>query len=268
MGSASGTTSTSSNDFAQPLMTTEPCSDVDPPTVLLLSRLLPDRADMSKGIFVVDQAEALAGTCRPIIRRVAPGSRNWMRGRFASSHLTSTGTLIQDLYYPAAWGRLTSAGLAIRLLWLFWREGRPDIIHIHWSRGMLGAVIAGRMLGIPVVVTEHGGSWANADPGSPRLRGPRRTLNLADAVIPVSNWLEKQLRNGGVTTATRVIPNIVDPHVFFPAREAQPTGGGCARSPRGLCGTPQRIPKGTPRSHTSSPLVRRRQQAHSSGRRR
>jgi glycosyltransferase involved in cell wall biosynthesis len=114
-------------------------------------------------------------------------------------------------------GIFSTASLCARLLWHFRKAGRPSVVHLHWSRGMLGAVLAARVAHVPVVVTEHGGPWPAAPKGSRRLWEPRLTLNLSHAVVPVSDWLASQLVEKGVTAPMRVVPNIVDPADFFPA---------------------------------------------------
>jgi glycosyltransferase involved in cell wall biosynthesis len=98
---------------------------------------------------------------------------------------------------------------------------KPDIIHAHSFLSALPALLLGRLLRRPVVYTEHWTIFLPENPGelSPPMRLlARLALEHADLVLPVSEDLERALRQLAPTARTRVVPNVVD-EVFSPAPE-------------------------------------------------
>jgi glycosyltransferase involved in cell wall biosynthesis len=126
--------------------------------------------------------------------------------------------------YPAAPAPLSyasniaAAGLAYRRLR---REGFvPDVIHAHFFLAAVPAVLLGRVLGKPVVVTEQWSVFLPDDPMSlsPTMRRVARfAFEHADVVMPVSSALRDGIISIGTKTDFRVVPNVVDTARFHPA---------------------------------------------------
>jgi len=99
---------------------------------------------------------------------------------------------------------------------------RPDVIHAHFLTGAVPAVILGRLLGVPVVVSEHWSIFLPEDPAtlSPVLaRAARLAFKRATIVLPVSNALARGLAAHGIDARMTVVPNAVDTDAFHsPAR--------------------------------------------------
>lgn len=92
---------------------------------------------------------------------------------------------------------------------------RPDLIHAHMYFVALPAIMLGRWLGVPVVITEHSECYAGRLQW--RIRQEARVaFRLADAVIPVSESLRSLMEGHGIRGAFRVVPNPVDTGVFAP----------------------------------------------------
>jgi glycosyltransferase involved in cell wall biosynthesis len=100
------------------------------------------------------------------------------------------------------------------------REGwKPDVIHAHSFLSALPGFLLGRLLRRPVVYTEHWTIFLRENPGElspPMRRLARLALEQADLVLPVSEGLERALRQLAPTARTRVVPNVVG-EAFSPA---------------------------------------------------
>jgi glycosyltransferase involved in cell wall biosynthesis len=93
---------------------------------------------------------------------------------------------------------------------------RPDVVHAHVFEAGVPAIVAGKSLGAPVVVTEH-------FTGFPRRTLTRRQRRLASFafrnaayVLPVSNQLQQAIEDYGIRGNFQVIPNAVDVELFHP----------------------------------------------------
>jgi glycosyltransferase involved in cell wall biosynthesis len=102
----------------------------------------------------------------------------------------------------------------------------PDVIHAHFFLAGAPAVLLGRFLRKPVVVTEQWSVFLPDDPmtlSRPVQRVARFTYEHAKVVMPVSAALRDGIRAVGARTDFRVVPNAVDTARFHPdgARPAQ-----------------------------------------------
>ncbi len=92
----------------------------------------------------------------------------------------------------------------------------PDLLHAHEFGAGLAAVVAGRLLRRPVIVSEHFSGFARESVhGTAALVG-RRTFASADLVCPVSESLRATLEEGGWPGRFRVVPNSIDTDLFVP----------------------------------------------------
>ena len=99
---------------------------------------------------------------------------------------------------------------------------QPDIIHGHIYEAGAAAVTLGKLFGVPAVVTEHSSAFPRGFLQGPDLWKPRLTFKWADMVMPVSRALQQAIESYGITAQFRVIPNVVDPSVFFPRPGPRP----------------------------------------------
>ena len=88
------------------------------------------------------------------------------------------------------------------------RDFRPDVIHAHVFDVGLSAVVAGHLLRVPVVVTEH---WSRVLRGLRWFERPRAriTYRRADRVLAVGESLARGVRDLCGRTDVVVIPNVV-----------------------------------------------------------
>jgi glycosyltransferase involved in cell wall biosynthesis len=196
------------------------------PRILLITPSYPTRDSPVGGIFVRDQAEALARSCdvRVVhLERVAGlrGARptrvdgdvpTWRIGYPRSPRPVSLAGLFAAGIAGAS--AATAGGF------------RPDVIHAHFFLAGLPAVLLGRIRRVPVVVTEH---WSVFLPDDPmQLAGPLRVaaklaLERADLVVPVSDALDRGIAAHGIRARTRVVPNLVDERLFHPPAARPPS---------------------------------------------
>lgn len=94
--------------------------------------------------------------------------------------------------------------------------GLPDLLHAHETGAGLAAVVAGRLLGLPVVVSEHSSDFATGDVSGVTAGMARLVFAGADLVCPVSESLRNDLAQGRWGGRYRVVPNIVDTDRFLP----------------------------------------------------
>ena len=102
--------------------------------------------------------------------------------------------------------------------------GLPTLLHAHETGAGLAAVVAGRLLRLPVVVSEHSSDFATGDVAGVAARVARLVFAGADLVCPVSESLRDTLAEGGWGGRYRVVPNIVDTDRFLPPSSPPPDG--------------------------------------------
>ena len=124
-------------------------------------------------------------------------------------------------------GSLTFLLGVLAAVWRLARRGeRPDVLHAHVYAAGLSAVAAGRLVGAPVVITEHLSLFRlGAVNGLDRIVA-RLAFAGADLVSPVSDELAGHLvRAGYRPRRMEVVPNVVDTHRFHPGDpEGAPAG--------------------------------------------
>ena len=190
--------------------------------ILVLTDWFPERPGHAAGSFVRAQALAVARrhevtvlhTRRPKsdspfprLEELADGPLRIMRlrsGRFPS--LTAANLWATT----AALRRMRAAG------------GLPHLLHAHETGAGLAAVVAGRLLRRPVVVSEHSSDFATGDVTGVTARVARLVFAGADLVCPVSESLRENLAEGGWGGRYRVVPNIVDTDRFLPPSSPPP----------------------------------------------
>ena len=112
-----------------------------------------------------------------------------------------------------------------RQLWTFYRavrtivkeHGRPDVIHAHVYVIAPAALMLGKWLGVPVVITEHASCFSRGLVAFHNLLITRWVYSRAAIVLPVSRAMQDHLDKSGIHAHYRVVPNIVDTNVFRPS---------------------------------------------------
>lgn len=119
--------------------------------------------------------------------------------------------------------RLRPAAMATQLVGMraalrdWERSGwRPDVIHAHVFEAGFPAVLLGRRLGCPVVVSEHFTAFQRGLVRGMDRRLARYCFRNADLVCPVSGSLRRELEIVEPRGRYRVVPNVVDTTVFHP----------------------------------------------------
>lgn len=105
------------------------------------------------------------------------------------------------------------------------RGFRPDLLHAHMgTRAGWATVIAGKLLRLPVVVTEHWGTVAERLSGD-RLAAwaLRYAIRNADEWIAVSRALAREIDVLGLRPPVPVIGNVLDPVFLRPVQPAPQT---------------------------------------------
>lgn len=101
----------------------------------------------------------------------------------------------------------------------------PDVIHAHFFLAGAPAVMLGRLLRKPVVVTEQWSAFLPDDPmtlSRSMQRIARFTFEHAEVVMPVSEALRNGIRAIGTQADFRVVPNVVDTGSFHPGGAPPP----------------------------------------------
>ena len=115
---------------------------------------------------------------------------------------------------------LVSSALRSRLL-----QESPVLIHAHFSKGAAYALPLARSLGVPLVVTYHGGDatkTANTRNSQLRVYNRRRVRiwRQAALILPVSDFIRGELAAKGCPADKMVVQyNGVDPQKFAPAEK-------------------------------------------------
>jgi teichuronic acid biosynthesis glycosyltransferase TuaC len=198
--------------------------------VLIITRLFPSSLEPHLGAFNRQQFRALADLCAVEVLATIP----WFPGARAAGRWSLAGRLgrvprrerIDGLdvahpryaYVPRFYGLnggLYAASLAREVLR---RRGQFDVILGSWAYpDGVGAILLGRLVGVPAVVKVHG-SDLNVVAGLP---GPERNLRWAlpraSRVVAVSRPLaERAVALGAARDRVDLVPNGVDTSLFHP----------------------------------------------------
>ena len=95
----------------------------------------------------------------------------------------------------------------------------PDVLHAHFFLAGLPAVLLGKALRKPVVVTEQWSIFLPSDPmplTAPLRLAAKVAFGHADFVLPPSEALRRAIEAHGIRARFRVVPNVVDTRVFHP----------------------------------------------------
>jgi glycosyltransferase involved in cell wall biosynthesis len=188
--------------------------------VLVLTTAFPTPRQPVVGTFVREHARAAA-----LQQDVAVVHLDGARfGDFGLHLEKSEAPPVWRLRYRRLPPPLSYVSIALGLLRVVARFGRPDVVHAHSLFAAIPALLLGAALRRPVVYTEYWSVFLPEDPNTLRpalARAARFALNRSTIVLPVSAALESQLRRIAPQASYHVVRNVVDAEVFAP-RDAKP----------------------------------------------
>lgn len=176
--------------------------------VLYLTTSYPAPDDPVRGIFVREYARAVAPWCAV---RVVHLDRSREVSGIELDRRDEEPQVVRVRYPYRPTGRSVVRHFQAARLGLREVGFAPDVIHAHFFLAAAPAVAFGRA---PVVATEHWSVFLPEDPArlSPPMRlAARLALSRAAVVTAPSGALARRL-----PVAARVVPNVVDPKLFFP----------------------------------------------------
>lgn len=187
--------------------------------ILFVSRGYPTKKFKMNGIFEFDQAKAIANLGHKVIFAVVDvrSIRHWRKWGIEKQY--KDGVQIYAMNIPL--GRVPNtiltmiSNISLRILYreIKKEQGKPDVIHAHFTRtGYISSRLK-RTVKIPLVITEHS-SKINKNKIDKKLFNKAKEAYInSDAVIAVSpslaNKIEKEF---GISPI--YIPNIVDTKIF------------------------------------------------------
>jgi len=99
--------------------------------------------------------------------------------------------------------------------WIKKNDWKPDILHAHVYHVGIVAAFIGKIMQIPVVISEHSSKFPRDRLSRFGLLVARTAFRLAKVVAPVSTALKDAIINSGIRGNFQVIPNVVDDEIFF-----------------------------------------------------
>lgn len=195
------------------------------PRVLVVAGWYPSARDPLQGVFVLEHARAAARhhdvEVLVVERGPVQGARLTQVVDGVEHGLPTTRVRYSDRI-PEALGGLVYVPRAVAHV--LRRRRRPDVIHAHvYAAGLLGVVL-GRVLRVPVVVSEHLSSFQLGTLSSSARRMAEVAFRGAAVVCPVSEALKRATQPLAPDTRFEVVPNVVDTELFRPGAAAGAAG--------------------------------------------
>jgi glycosyltransferase involved in cell wall biosynthesis len=185
-----------------------------PLRILVLSDWFPESPEDSAGIFVREQALAVARRHEVTVLHLRPPVRGGGRPRLEIGSDGPLRVMRVRCGHPAVFTIVSLWGVAAVLRRLRDEGRQPDLLHAHEMAGGLAAVVAGRLTRCPVVISEHFSGFALDQVDGVAAGVARFAFAGADVVCPVSESLRWSLERGGWGGHLRVVPNVIDTELF------------------------------------------------------
>ncbi len=189
--------------------------------VLFVSAWYPSKASPCSGVFVREHAKAVALYDDIVVVHI---EKNREARWFSNEIQITTEHGIRTIRTRAAEVPLRGISQAsyvlhlLRIVRALSKEGwRPDIIAAQVFRAALPCVELGRLLRVPVVVTEHISAFQGAELPKRVMQRAKSALERAEIVLPVSKALARDIQDCGINARIDVVPNVVDTDFFHPA---------------------------------------------------
>jgi glycosyltransferase involved in cell wall biosynthesis len=174
--------------------------------ILIVASWFPSKDSSVSGIFIAEQARALASTHKVTVLDLSIGAQGSQPHRSAESLGNHT---VVHLTIPAR--RMVHSLDVARAIAAEAEAGKFDLIHAHVTLPAgFASVLAGMMSHRPVVITEHFAefdAWMKSWRTSLKVRF---SLSRAHAVIAVSESLARQMRSFRIRRPIQAIPNLID----------------------------------------------------------
>ena len=198
--------------------------------VLVLTPWYPTPDQPAWGVFVREHARAAALSSEVrVLHTVGPAGGVpglWSLEREADPALTGGMEThrVRSRRLGLRWATYGAHVLAVvaAVLTLRRRGFRPDVLHAHGYDPGFAAVLAGRLLRVPVVISEHYSAFPMGGLDRRQLARARFAFARAERVLPVSRALEAGIRRHGLEGAFEVLPNVVDTALFHPPEASPP----------------------------------------------
>jgi L-malate glycosyltransferase len=193
--------------------------------VLVVTPWWPRRGD-GAGSFVEDQVQAVADRHDVAVLHLTTSRA---RPALAEERSDAWRVLRSSPPLPSMPGAVALrgvAGVTAALRYLRKRGFDPDIVHAHVFTAGLAALPAARILGVPLVLSEHYSGLALGQVTGRSRRAAAAAYRGADLVCTPSASLRTTVEAIAPGAATRVVPNPVDTGVFSPGirtAEAMPS---------------------------------------------
>ncbi len=188
--------------------------------VLIVTNWYPTERNPVAGVFVKEFAEAVSKYCDVVVLHPEPSENVKM----FKIRKTSNNFKVIKLMYRAIGSSSLSYVLSsfLAILWMVKniKKFAPDVIHAHNYLAAVWAIIAGRIYGIPVIITEHGLHKEGDDYKDYLLKSVRLKIknfiakiifNSADYLIFVSRASRDHISQTlGVLKPNSVISNVLN----------------------------------------------------------
>lgn len=183
--------------------------------ILIVSGGFPSKKYPLLGLFELDQARALKGENNDVVL-ISLDLRSIRRWRkWGITYFVQDGIKVYTLSFPIGAVPAYVMYMAGKMLlkYIYKRvereEGRPDIVHAHFTDYGAIATILKHDYNLPLVMTEHSSAINKPIVGKRDAYMAKIAYSAADTLISVSNSLADNIRKHfGVVS--QVIPNIVD----------------------------------------------------------
>jgi glycosyltransferase involved in cell wall biosynthesis len=187
--------------------------------ILILAENYPTKKWPLLGIFEFDQAKALRGLGHKIVFASIDmrSIRRWRK--WGIDEFVKDGVKVYNLSIPLGrfpWWILHYAGKA-GLIYLYYKinkeNGKPDIVHSHFTLLSAVASILKRKHKLPLIITEHSSEINKKTISQRTIQVGNIAFRNADKIISVSSHLSLKIKQHFGFDSI-VVPNIVDNSIF------------------------------------------------------
>lgn len=188
--------------------------------ILIVARGFPQINNPLQGIFEFDQAKALKSIGHKVVY-LSLDLRSIRRKRKLGKYWTiMDGINILNISIPL--GKVPAIirfgigkfGLRIFYKDILNKQGKPDLIHAHFSGIGFMSLVLKEKLSIPLVITEHSSKLNRLHLNKQLKNNAQEAFNYSNRLITVSSALKKKIVDHfGIESY--IVPNIVDTNNFF-----------------------------------------------------
>jgi len=189
--------------------------------ILFIPTIYPSKKNPVKGIFIKEHAKATSlyneivvlynENCEKNMKRMWKIISDEKEDGIRTIRIKTKKSLIpKTTYILYIWSIISTFRKLLKENW------RPDIIHVHIFSAGIPAIILGKIYKIPIVITEHWSGFPRKILKNFNLLKARFIMNKANAILPVSKYLEQNIKNYGIKNYFQIIPNVINNKIFFP----------------------------------------------------